>query len=147
MNRLSLAGAAAILLAAGAALAQTAPTPGAAPGSAPGTTQQAAAPDHDNDAQDRNARDRDDDDRRDSPWHHRRGHWDRDHGHDRGAMFRMMRGMGMRNRMQGAFFHFQNGDSEVTVRCAPDEPMKACVDAAAIMLDKLSAARTNRPAQ
>ena len=51
--------------------------------------------------------------------------------------------MMMRRMMEGgkaARFHISRGESVIDVRCAADEPMKACVDAASALLDKLSPA-------
>ena len=55
------------------------------------------------------------------------------HGH--GPMGRMMQ------MSKAAQFHFSRGDSRVDIRCAADEPTKACVDAAGALLDKLAAQR------
>lgn len=47
----------------------------------------------------------------------------------------------MRAMMQGskaAQFHFARGENRIDIRCAADEPTKACVDAATTLLDKLA---------
>ncbi len=54
------------------------------------------------------------------------------HGH--GMMRRMMEGG------RAARFHFTRGDATVDIKCAADEPMKACIDAATTLLDKLTPA-------
>jgi hypothetical protein len=41
---------------------------------------------------------------------------------------------------KGAHFRFKKGDAMVDIKCADDEPMKACVDAGSALLDKLMAA-------
>ena len=51
----------------------------------------------------------------------------------RPGMMRMMR------PSKGARFHFSRNDGVVDVKCAEDEPMRACVDAASALLDKLAA--------
>ena len=38
---------------------------------------------------------------------------------------------------KAAFFNFRRGDAVVTIKCADDEPMKACTDAATTMLQAL----------
>ena len=55
-----------------------------------------------------------------------------------------MRHMGdhMRDHMRpskAAFFHLRKGDARVDIKCADDEPTKACIDAASALLDKLAA--------
>lgn len=55
----------------------------------------------------------------------------------------MMRGM-MERAMhmrpsKAASFHFRKGDARVDIKCADDEPTKACVDAASALMDKLAA--------
>ncbi len=52
------------------------------------------------------------------------------HGHH-GMMRRMMEGG------KAAHFRFVRGDNRVDIKCAADEPMKACVEAAGTLLDKL----------
>jgi len=47
--------------------------------------------------------------------------------------------MGMMRPSKGARFHFSRNDGVVDVKCAEDEPMRACVDAASALLDKLGA--------
>ena len=66
-----------------------------------------------------------------------------EHGHGMGPMGRM--GMMMRMHMhpppppsKAAHFRFRKGDAMVDVKCADDEPTKACVDAASVLLDKLA---------
>lgn len=49
--------------------------------------------------------------------------------------------MAMMHRMhhrhsQGAAFRLKRGDMEIDVRCSPEEPMSACVNAASMLLDK-----------
>lgn len=39
---------------------------------------------------------------------------------------------------KGAHFHVERGDTRVDVKCADDEPMKACADITLQLLDKLS---------
>ena len=57
----------------------------------------------------------------------------------------MHRGMGWGGHMhrpelgKGAGFMFRKGDAVVAIKCAESEPMKACVDAGAVLLDKLGA--------
>ncbi len=41
---------------------------------------------------------------------------------------------------KAAFFRFRKGDSSVTIKCADDEPTKACTDAATTMLQAINAA-------
>jgi hypothetical protein len=40
---------------------------------------------------------------------------------------------------KAAHFRFRKGDAMVDIKCADDEPMKACVDAGSALLDKLAA--------
>lgn len=63
----------------------------------------------------------------------------------------MMRGMmeggphGMRHMMRpskAAHFEFERGDAVVKIKCAEDETMRACVEAAGVLLDKLAAQPT-----
>lgn len=59
-------------------------------------------------------------------------------------------GMGMHGRHEmmqrmldggkAAHFMFRRGDSRVDIKCAADEPMKACIEAATTLLDKLAPA-------
>lgn len=42
----------------------------------------------------------------------------------------------------GASFRIQRGDVRLGVRCAPNEPMQACVAAASALLDKVAATAT-----
>ena len=47
----------------------------------------------------------------------------------------------MRMQMQGpagAHFRFRKGDAVVDIKCAEDEPMKACVEAGTALLDKIA---------
>jgi hypothetical protein len=66
------------------------------------------------------------------------------HGHAQmhggmGGMGGMRPGMmGMMRPSKGARFHFSRNDGVVDVKCAEDEPMRACVDAASALLDKLA---------
>ena len=41
---------------------------------------------------------------------------------------------------KGAMFVFRRGDARVIIKCADDEPTKACVDGATELLDKLPGA-------
>ena len=65
------------------------------------------------------------------------------HGEGRGGMMGyrmgMMRGMmggGMRGP-RGAHFVFEREGASIDLRCADNESTRACVDAAAVLLDKL----------
>lgn len=60
----------------------------------------------------------------DSP-RHMRGHM-RGHGHMHPPMSRAAR------------FHVTRGDMTLNVRCAENEPMRACVDAATALMDKVA---------
>ncbi|MBO1079674.1 hypothetical protein [Roseomonas haemaphysalidis] len=42
---------------------------------------------------------------------------------------------------RAASFHIEKGDTELHVRCAENEPMQACVNAASALLDKVSASQ------
>ena len=42
---------------------------------------------------------------------------------------------------KAAFFRFRKGAASVGIKCADDEPTKACVDAASQLLDKLNQTR------
>ena len=44
-------------------------------------------------------------------------------------------------RMRAAHFHFSRGENVVDISCAAEEPMKACVEAASALLDKLATQR------
>jgi hypothetical protein len=55
-----------------------------------------------------------------------RGAWGRHHGHHRGAGF-----------------FLQSGDTRLAVRCDQDEPMRACVDAATTLLDRVRSPPTS----
>lgn len=52
--------------------------------------------------------------------------------------------MGMRGHRppppigKAAFFRFHKGDASVAIKCPDDEPVKACVDAATALMDKLA---------
>jgi hypothetical protein len=46
---------------------------------------------------------------------------------------------------KGAFFHLRRGDAEVAVKCADDEPMKACIEAADQLLDKVTTSTESTP--
>lgn len=51
--------------------------------------------------------------------------------------------MGMRGHRpppmsKAAFFRLHKGDASVSIKCPDDEPVKACVDAASALLDKLA---------
>lgn len=58
------------------------------------------------------------------------------HGH--GGMREMMRHMPPPSK--AAHFRFRKGDTMVDIKCADDEPTKACVEAGSALLDKLAAA-------
>ncbi len=72
---------------------------------------------------------------------------DTEHGEARGGMRRgerwaagrmgMMHGMMQMMAGKGPFFAFRSGQNGFMVRCAENEPMKACVDAIMPLLDKL----------
>ena len=53
----------------------------------------------------------------------------------RGMMERMMR---RPPPTKAAVFRFHKGDARVDIKCAEDEPTKACVDAASTLIDKLA---------
>jgi hypothetical protein len=65
-------------------------------------------------------------------------------GHHMGMMGGMMdhrmgmMGGGMRGP-RGAHFVFEREGAMIDLRCAENEPTRACVDAAAVLLDKLGA--------
>ena len=66
-----------------------------------------------------------------------------DHGPGpQGDMGYMRRGMmrRMEDFSKAAHFHFRKGDMAIDVKCAADEPTKACTDATGALLDKLNAA-------
>ncbi|GAA0272671.1 hypothetical protein LNAOJCKE_4603 [Methylorubrum aminovorans] len=46
---------------------------------------------------------------------------------------------------KGASFWLRSGDLRLGARCAPGEPMRACVDAALLLLDKAKSAQTQVP--
>lgn len=56
----------------------------------------------------------------------------------------MGRGMQPPPPTKAAVFHFRRGDARIDIKCADDEPTKACVDAATVLMDKL-AAQPNQP--
>lgn len=64
------------------------------------------------------------------------------HGpHEHGPMPPWMRGMMGMHRPEvtkAAHFRFRKGDAMVDIKCADDEPTKACVDAGSALLDKLA---------
>lgn len=47
--------------------------------------------------------------------------------------------MGMMRPPKAAIFHFARGEAEIHIKCADDEPTRACVEAAGILLEKLAA--------
>ena len=53
------------------------------------------------------------------------------------GMMHMMHEM-HRPPSKAAHFRFRKGDAMVDIKCADDEPMKACVDAGSALLDKLA---------
>jgi hypothetical protein len=112
----SFALAAAALLLATAAQAQTPPSPPAPPDRGPA----AVAPGGQSPQEARRHVERDRD--RDRP-HHRPGGGDRPGGERAGH------------------FRFERGDLEIDVRCPGDEPLKACVDATMQLIDKFSTVR------
>jgi hypothetical protein len=60
----------------------------------------------------------------------------------RGPMEHMgpgMHGMHRPPPSKAARFMFRKGDAVVAIKCADDEPTKACVDAGSALLDKLAA--------
>ena len=65
-------------------------------------------------------------------------------GEEHGGMAEgmMRRHMGMMGGMRGprgAHFVFEREGASIDLRCAENEPTRACVDAAAVLLDKLAA--------
>lgn len=51
---------------------------------------------------------------------------------------------------KAASFNFQNGDMRIRIRCAEDEPMQNCVNAASALIDKvggMAAAPATAPAR
>ena len=61
---------------------------------------------------------------------------------ERGGMERGGMGPGWRRPpppTKAAVFHLRRGDARVDIKCADDEPTKACVDAATALMDKLAA--------
>ena len=55
------------------------------------------------------------------------------HGGRHGRMMEMMRPVS-----KAARFEFSRGETEVDIKCAEDEPMRACAEAAGMLLDKLA---------
>ena len=51
--------------------------------------------------------------------------------------FGMMGHHGMMHRTRAAVFRFRSGRAGFMVKCAEDEPMRACVDATLMLLDKV----------
>lgn len=45
----------------------------------------------------------------------------------------------MHNQSKAARFNFVRDDASISIKCADDEPTRACVDAAGVLLDKLAA--------
>lgn len=87
----------------------------------------------------------DGDGRRDTRSDDRRGESDRDGGRgfdraDRDEDFHD-HGEGSRSG-KGASFLLRSGDLRLEARCAPGEAMRACVDAALLLLDKAKSAQT-----
>ena len=61
---------------------------------------------------------------------------DMHHGmHDHDGGHRMMMGM---SRPRGARFIFERQGALIDLRCADNEPTRACVDAASVLIDKLA---------
>jgi hypothetical protein len=59
-----------------------------------------------------------------------------DHGGYRGMHHRAMM------MQKSAGFRFKRDGAEIDIRCAANEPTKACVDAAAVLIDKLATMKT-----
>jgi hypothetical protein len=63
--------------------------------------------------------------------------------HGRGMMPGMMHGPGPRAfgppPSKAASFSFQRGDMRIRIRCAENEPMQNCVNAASALMDKVGA--------
>lgn len=60
-------------------------------------------------------------------------------GRPGGGMGRMMgEMMDHMHPSKAASFHLRKGDARVDIKCADDEPTKACIDAASALLDKLA---------
>ncbi|RMI26003.1 hypothetical protein EBE87_06375 [Pseudoroseomonas wenyumeiae] len=47
---------------------------------------------------------------------------------------------------KAASFNFRNGDMRIHIRCAEDEPMQNCVNAASALIDKVSSMPAPAPA-
>ena len=62
-----------------------------------------------------------------------RGEMPRDMHGDMHGVMRHMR------PSKAAVFNFRKGDARVFIKCADDEPTKACIDAASALMDKLAA--------
>lgn len=58
-------------------------------------------------------------------------------GHHPGGMM-MGGGMGGQRGPRGAHFTFERDGAVIDLQCADNEPTRACVDAAAVLLDKLA---------
>ena len=72
-------------------------------------------------------------------------HGGMDHGRMEGPMGgrhgppdRMRAMMEAMHPSKAASFHLRKGDARVDIKCADDEPTKACIDAASALLDKLA---------
>jgi hypothetical protein len=57
---------------------------------------------------------------------------------DRGGWMAMHRHH-MAMLQKAAAFRFKRGDAEIDIKCAVDEPTRACVEAAATLIDKVTA--------
>lgn len=53
-----------------------------------------------------------------------------------GGFMRMHMRPSMTMPSKAAHFRFRRGDAMIDIKCADDEPMKACVDAGTALLDK-----------
>jgi uncharacterized iron-regulated membrane protein len=115
-----------VMMAAGVAVAQVPPTmPPAAPGTPP-PAEMHAGPGHDGMRME----------------HGPMEHGPMEHGPMGPHMGWMMRHMMEAHRpppSKAAHFRFRKGDAMVDIKCADDEPTKACVDAGSALLDKLAA--------
>ncbi len=58
--------------------------------------------------------------------------------HDRDGWMAMRR-QRLAMFQKSAGFRFKRGDAEIDIKCAADEPMRACVEAAATLIDKVTA--------
>jgi hypothetical protein len=62
------------------------------------------------------------------------------------GMMRMMHGRHHGPRSDpAAHFRFRRGDAEIDIHCALQEPMRACVDAASTLLDKVQSMGAQPP--